>query len=39
MRREHKSPVAMAVFPSGPGDWMIVREKMPTISSNRYWKS
>lgn len=39
IRREHKSPVAIAVFPSGPGDWMIVKEKKPMMRSNKYWKS
>lgn len=29
----------MMVFASGPGVWMKVKEKMPTTSNNRYWKS
>jgi hypothetical protein len=29
----------MAVLASGPGDSMIVREKMPTIKRSKYWKS
>lgn len=37
--REKRRRVAMAVFASGPGDWMTVNEKMPMINSSRYWKS
>lgn len=31
--------VAIVVFARGPGDWMTVKEKMPMIKSNKYWKS
>lgn len=27
------------VFASGPGDWMMQREKMPSTTSTRYWPS
>ena len=35
-RRETSSMVNMAVFPRGPGDSMIVKEKMTRIKSSRY---
>lgn len=38
-RRETSSPVNIAVFPNGPGDSIIVKEKMHTINSSKYWKS
>ena len=34
--RENRSRVAIAVFASGPGASMRVKEKMPMISSNKY---
>jgi len=36
---ENRRRLEIAVFPSGPGDCMTVREKMPRISNRRYWKS
>jgi hypothetical protein len=39
MSSENKRRLEIAVFPSGPGDCMTVREKMPMISNRRYWKS
>lgn len=36
---ETSKTVNSAVLPSGPGASMIVKEKIPTISSSRYWKS
>jgi len=38
-RSEKRIIVEMAVLASGPGDCMTLKEKMPMIRSNKYWKS